>query len=210
MTKRLFDAFSAGAGILILSPLLLVLVILVWAGSPGPILFRQSRVGKDGHPFTLLKFRSMYVATEPLRGALAADSADRVTPIGRWLRKFKLDELPQLINVLRGDMSLVGPRPELEVFVADYPESMRRRILSVRPGLTDPAAIVYSDEETILASVDDATDYYRNHLLPEKLKLSAAYVERQNLLTDIGIIFRTIHRIIWPRRRTGESESRPQ
>ena len=187
--KRLLDVAGASAGLLLLSPVLFVIAGVVRASSPGPALFRQERMGKGCAPFTLLKFRTM---ASGARGPQVTSARDkRITRVGRILRRYKLDELPQLINVLRGNMSLVGPRPEVrryvERFASDY-----ERILQVRPGLTDFAAIEYRDEEAILAQATDPEATYIEKVLPDKIRLYEKYIESMSLLTDLTIVVRTI------------------
>jgi lipopolysaccharide/colanic/teichoic acid biosynthesis glycosyltransferase len=191
--KRAFDVVAAAGGLVVLGPVLLLCAVAVKAGSPGPVLFRQERMGRGFRPFQLLKFRSM---THGAAGAQVTSAGDaRITPIGRLLRKTKLDELPQLVNVLRGDMSLVGPRPEVrryvEAFRAEY-----ARILEVRPGITDFAAIEYRDEEAILARSPDPERAYVEEVLPAKIRLYFRYLEERSFATDLSLIFRTLGAIL--------------
>jgi lipopolysaccharide/colanic/teichoic acid biosynthesis glycosyltransferase len=195
--KRSFDFVAALLGLLILWPLLLGVAVAVYFTSGPPALFRQRRVGLNGRRFTLLKFRTMTVAPQAADGAFDAASAARVTRLGRLLRATKVDELPQLWNVLAGDMSLVGPRPEVEPWVAAYPERWAR-VHAVRPGITDPASIVYRDEESVLAQAEDWDRAYREVVLPHKLDLYEQYVREQTFLGDIGIIFKTLWVVISP------------
>ncbi len=189
--KRLVDVIAASAGLLLLSPLLLVLAAWVRFSSGAPVLFRQQRVGRGMRDFTLVKFRTMTVAPGTERGSFDAGRATRVTPVGRFLRKTKLDELPQLWNVLVGDMALVGPRPELRRWVAVYPERWAR-VLAVRPGLTDPASILYRNEEELLAAASDPQRVYREEILPHKLAIYEAYVRDQHLAGDLVILGQTL------------------
>jgi len=192
--RRALDVAVSGALLLVTAPLLGILALAVRATSPGPALFRQERVGRDGRPFRLLKLRTM-VADAPARGgALTAPGDPRVTRIGAVLRRWKLDELPQLVNVLRGDMSLVGPRPEVPRYVAGY-SPRQRAVLRVRPGITDPASLVYVDEAAVLARFDDCERAYVEVVLPAKLALSLDYLDRRTLLSDLGILTRTLVRI---------------
>jgi lipopolysaccharide/colanic/teichoic acid biosynthesis glycosyltransferase len=189
MLKRRFDVIVSALGLLVLSPLLLVLALLVKLSSPGTVLYRATRVGLDGQPFRLLKFRSMVANAAQIGPAVTGAADSRITPIGRFLRRTKLDELPQLLNVLRGEMSLVGPRPEDPRYVALYtPE--QRRVLSVRPGITSPASIAYRSEEAMLTG-DDWETHYIQHVMPAKLEIDLQYVERASLLYDLKLIFRT-------------------
>ncbi len=195
MTKRAFDLFFATAGLIVLSPFLLVIAAWVRADSRGPALFRQERVGRHGRPFTMLKFRTM--RTEPAAsGRLLTLSNDtRITRAGRFLRRTKLDELPQLLNVVRGEMSLVGPRPEVARYVALYPPTTRTTVLSVRPGITDDAALAFRDESALLGSTD-AEEVYVSTILPRKLELYERYVAEQSLRNDLRLILRTIGTLV--------------
>ncbi len=198
MGKRAFDILGALAGLIVLLPLLLILAVLVRLTSRGPALFRQRRVGKNGKDFTLYKFRSMTVAPEASRGQFDAGDTSRVTPVGRILRKTKLDELPQLLNVVRGDMSLVGPRPEVRKWVEAYPLRWKT-VLTVRPGITDPASIEFRSEEEVLANSTDPTRTYREQILPRKLDLYEQYVQSASLGTDIALLFKTVSAVLFPR-----------
>jgi lipopolysaccharide/colanic/teichoic acid biosynthesis glycosyltransferase len=196
MAKRLFDLLLAAAGLLLLSPLLLAIAVAIRLDTPGPALFRQQRVGRGGRPFRIHKFRTM-VADAPARGpGLTIGDDARVTRAGRFLRAKRLDELPQLIDVLRGDMSLVGPRPELPRYVAHYPAALRERVLAVRPGITDPSSLAYLDEAERLAAAADPEREYVEVILPAKLAAAADYADRASLATDLGVIWRTL-RAIW-------------
>jgi lipopolysaccharide/colanic/teichoic acid biosynthesis glycosyltransferase len=179
------EAALALLGLAVTSPLLLVAAGLVAATSPGPVLFRQQRVGRGGRPFTLLKLRTMRMAPEGSQLTLAGDA--RVTLVGRWLRRCKLDELPQLWNVVRGDMSLVGPRPEVPRYV-DPGDPLWREVLSARPGLTDPVSLRLHDEEGLLAGVDHPERFYRERLLPWKLRGYLDYRARRSWITDLGVL----------------------
>ncbi len=185
---RAFDILlAAGVGALLL-PLVIALAILVRLSSAGPALFSQERVGKNGRRFHLLKLRSMRVVASGAR-VTAADDV-RVTPVGRWLRWTKLDELPQLWNVLRGDMSWVGPRPELPELVETDDEAWRR-VLCVRPGLVDPATLAFRREEEMLRGAADPAKLYREQILPRKLRLSRRYLDRATWCSDVGLLLRT-------------------
>lgn len=193
LAKRTFDAAASAIGLVVLSPVLVGCALAVRLGSPGPVLFRHPRVGLGGRTFQLVKFRSM---THGVKGAQITSATDvRITPVGQVLRKYKLDELPQLINVLRGDMSLVGPRPEVTRYVELFPEAYAR-ILTVRPGITDLAAIEYRDEEQLLARASDPERVYVSEVLPAKIQLYFQYLEHQSFLTDLTIIFRTLYAVI--------------
>lgn len=191
MSKRVYDFVLAVVGVLVLSPLLLLLALVVKCSDGGPIFFRQSRVGRGGCPFNMLKFRSMIVGADK-RGLQVTQAGDpRITRVGRWLRKSKLDELPQLFNVLAGEMSLVGPRPEVPRYVALY-TAEQRRVLELQPGITDPASLQFRDEEELLKQASDVEAFYIAHCLPEKLRVNLAYAARANRLTDTGVLLRTV------------------
>ena len=191
MVKRSFDLLLAALALLVLAPLLAVVAITVRLTSAGPALFRQERIGRYGRVFVLLKFRTMRVLNGTEKGSFDAGNVSRITSFGRFLRKTKLDELPQLWNVLTGDMALVGPRPEVRKWVEVYPDRWAK-VLTVRPGITDPASIVYRDEEEILARSADPERTYREEILPHKLSLYEEYVHTRSFGGDIGIIFKTL------------------
>lgn len=195
MAKRLFDIFSSLIGLIILSPFLLLISLLVLFSSPGGVFYRQTRVGKNDKNFRLWKFRTMKPDSDK-KGLLTVGGRDpRVTGIGYFLRKYKLDELPQLINVLIGEMSLVGPRPEVRKYVDMYsPEQLR--VLDVQPGITDYASIEYSNENELLAKSADPEKTYIEEIMPAKLKLNMKYIEEKSLGTDLKIIFKTLMKII--------------
>lgn len=191
MLKRTFDFLASFFGLLLLSPLILCIAVWVKCDSKGPIFYRQVRVGKDGREFKLFKFRSMRVGADRAGLLTLGDRDPRVTRSGFWLRKTKLDELPQLFNVLVGEMSLVGPRPEVPKYVELYtPE--QREILSVRPGITDVASVEMRDEAELMAQQADPEGYYVNVQLPLKIKLAKEYIAQQSLLSDLKLIVRTI------------------
>lgn len=195
MAKRLFDIVLSGFGLLVLSPLLLAIAVWVRLDSPGPVFFRQERIGRHGVPFRIHKFRTM---THGGQGALITVGADRrITRAGAFLRSAKLDELPQLIDVLLGDMSLVGPRPEVPRYVAMYPAGLRDKVLSVRPGITDVASLEYRDESERLAQAADPEQEYVNVVMPAKLQLAAQYVDRASLAFDLQLILRTMKLVWW-------------
>ena len=193
--KRGFDILGAAFGLVMLSPLLIALGIAVRLSSPGPALFRQRRVGRYGKPFLLLKFRSMTVRGGTEAGSFEPGDRSRITRVGRILRATKLDELPQLWNVLRGDMSLVGPRPEVPRWVEAYPERWAR-VLAVRPGITDWAAILYRDEERLLADAADPEALYRDQILPRKLDRYEEYVRSWSLAGDCAILLKTVGAVV--------------
>ena len=191
MLKRTFDFLASLFGLLLLSPLILCIAVWVKCDSKGPIFYRQVRVGKDGREFKLLKFRSMRMGADRAGLLTLGDRDPRVTRSGFWLRKTKLDELPQLFNVLVGDMSLVGPRPEVPKSVALYtPE--QREILSVRPGITDAASVEMRNEAELMAQQADPEAYYVNVQIPMKIKLAKEYIAQQSFLSDLKLIVRTI------------------
>ena len=191
MTKRLFDLVAAAAGVILLLPLLAVIALWVKLDSRGPVLFRQARVGRGGQLFEILKFRTMAAETEPGR-QLTVGRDPRITRAGHFLRKYKLDELPQLFNVVGGSMSLVGPRPEVPRYVACYPPAVRDLVLSVQPGVTDLAAILYKDESSILGQAADPERAYIETILPTKLGYYVQYVRERSFWGDLRIIFRTL------------------
>ena len=188
--KRLLDLSVSAFGLLVLSPLLAVIAVLVRLESRGPALFRQERVGLNGQPFTIHKFRTLRVGA---RGLLISPTHDpRITRLGAVLRRTKLDELPQLWDVLIGNMSLVGPRPEVPGYVAHWPEGTAEVILSVRPGITDPASVVLRHEAQELAAVADPERHYVDVLLPQKTAMYVAYVQNRSLLGDLRILADTL------------------
>ncbi len=189
MGKRIFDFFCALLGIIVVSPLLLLIAVAVKITSRGPIFFRQTRIGREFRPFLIVKFRTMH---EGLDGPLITARGDRrVTALGRLLRLAKMDELPQLWNVLKGEMSLVGPRPEVAKYVEQFREDYEE-ILTVRPGVTDPASIVYRREAEMLASADDPEAKYLCDILPKKIAMAKDYVRTRSFIGDVILILRTI------------------
>lgn len=192
MPKRLFDFLSAAVGLLLLLPLLLVIAIWIKLDSAGPVMFRQERVGRHACIFQIHKFRTMRVDA-PEQGLQITVGADaRITRAGRFLRASKLDELPQLWDVLRGAMSLVGPRPEVPRYVALYPPELRDVVLSVRPGITDPASLCFRNEAALLAQASDPEREYVEVIMPAKLRIAAEYVRQANLLADLRLILSTL------------------
>jgi lipopolysaccharide/colanic/teichoic acid biosynthesis glycosyltransferase len=191
MLKRGLDLFVAAAGLALSAPLFALVALCIRLDSPGPVFFQQDRVGRGGRVFRMRKFRTM-VVDAPVRGPGITIGADpRITRFGRHLRRSKLDELPQLLDVLAGHMSLVGPRPELPAYVALYPPELRAQVLSVRPGITDPASLKYADEASLLAAAADPEREYREVLLPAKLRESADYIRRATLASDLRVLART-------------------
>lgn len=193
--KRVIDVAGSLVGLVVLAPALVSIGALVRVTSPGPAFFRQERVGRAGKPFQIYKFRTMRLAEAGSGPQVTAQGDPRITPTGQVLRRYKLDELPQLWNVLRGDMSLVGPRPEVPKYVAAFPEEWAA-VLSVRPGITDFAAIEFVDEESALAKSADPERAYLDEVLPKKLALYRMYIEQQSLGTDLSLIFSTLRRIV--------------
>jgi len=198
MAKRMFDAIASALGLLLLAPVLLAVAIAVRLDSPGPVFFRQERVGRGGRTFRIHKFRTMHVDAPSQGPPITVGVDPRITRVGHVLRDHRLDELPQLIDVLWGDMSLVGPRPEVPRYVEHYPPEMRAKVLSVRPGITDPASLEHLDEATLLASASDPEREYVQVILPRKLALQADYAARATLASDLKVIARTL-RAVWGR-----------
>jgi len=194
--KRLLDIAAASAGLLLLAPLLGLVALSIKLDSPGPVLFRQERIGRGFRPFWILKFRTMRQSEAP-GPAITAENDPRITRLGRFLRRSKIDELPQLVNVLKGDMSLVGPRPEVpryvETFQRDYEE-----ILAVRPGLTDLASLKYRNESALLGSSRDPEREYLERVLPDKIRLAKEYIRRSSFIFDLGLIAKTFRTILFP------------
>jgi lipopolysaccharide/colanic/teichoic acid biosynthesis glycosyltransferase len=195
MIKRVFDLAVASSAIIVASPVMLAAAVAVKFSSPGPIIFSQERVGLNGVPFKIHKFRTMH--QDPGGGALSPSCDSRVTKIGRLLRRSKIDELPQLYDVVRGRMSLVGPRPEVRQYVDAWPRDLRPIILSVKPGITDPASIKFRNEGDELARTMDPELYYTDTILPEKVTLYAQYVNSQSFVRDVLILARTINAVVF-------------
>ena len=194
MLKRAFDIVVAALALVLLSPLLLMIALLVKLDSSGPVFFRQQRVGRHGVPFHIHKFRTMADGAPGLPITVGADP--RITRAGAWLRRTRLDELPQLWDVLRGRMSLVGPRPEVPRYVAHYPPALRAQVLSVRPGITDPASLAHLDEAALLAAAADPEREYIERILPAKLQRAANYASHATLATDIALLWRTLQALL--------------
>ena len=193
--KRLIDILAAGAGLALLAPLLGLIALLIKADSPGPVLFKQQRMGRGFRPFWIYKFRTMKSGAGGPALTVGADR--RITRVGSYLRRGKLDELPQLLNILKGDMTIVGPRPEVpryvEAFHRDYEE-----ILTVRPGLTDLASLKYRDESELLGQSGDPEEEYVRRILPDKIRLAKDYIRQSSLAFDIRLIFQTLQKLFFP------------
>ncbi len=199
MKKRIFDLMLSAIGLILLSPLFCCVSILIALDSRGPIFFRQKRMGIGLCPFFIYKFRTM-IADADLQGPLITiDGNKRITRVGRILRKTKIDELPQLINVFKGEMSLVGPRPEVPQYVLLYQKDYEE-ILQARPGVTDLASILFRDEELLLQKQDDPETYYTQILLPQKIQRAKDYLKKSSILYDLKIIFLTFFRIVFPQK----------
>ena len=192
--KRLFDFTFAIFGLIILSPVLIILSLLIIITSPGMVLYSQKRVGKQGELFTLYKFRTMIHNADTMSGgSITVENDDRITVIGKLLRRWKLDELPTLWNVLKGDMSFVGPRPDVPGY-ADKLVGESRRVLEMRPGITGPATLKYSNEEKLLAEVENPKKYNDEVVFPDKVQINLEYVDNWSFWMDIKIIFKTVFR----------------
>ena len=192
IVKRAFDVTVAAIGLVALAPLFLLIAAAVRAESAGPAWFRQTRVGRLGRPFTILKFRTMQTTSGSSAVLLTIDPDPRLTRVGAFLRRYKLDELPQLLNVLAGEMSLVGPRPEIPEFVNHYSPELRTIILSVRPGITDTASIAFRHESAILARYPDPRQAYVDYIMPQKLEHCRRYIETRSMGMDLRILFKTL------------------
>jgi lipopolysaccharide/colanic/teichoic acid biosynthesis glycosyltransferase len=195
--KRVFDVLVSGIGLVIISPAFILIGIAIKLETPGPVFYRQERVGQFGRTFLIHKFRTMFHRVNGLGSQLTVGSDPRITRVGGFLRKYKIDETAQLIDVLLGNMSLVGPRPEVPEFVAFYPAEKRSRILSVKPGITDWASICFKDENSILDGILDPRAAYLEKVLPVKLKYYEEYVEKRSFKGDLVIISATIRAIIF-------------
>jgi lipopolysaccharide/colanic/teichoic acid biosynthesis glycosyltransferase len=193
--KRLLDLFLSSIGLLVFSPFCYLILIFIKLDSPGPVFFKQKRIGRHLKPFQLVKFRSMSVSGDVAISEFDPGDHRRVTRVGSFLRKTKLDEFPELFNVLNGHMSIVGPRPEVAYYVQAYPEDFKL-ILKIRPGLSDLASIKYRNEEAILAGQPDPEAYYLNVILPDKLHLAKLYVKNVSFTTDLRIIIDTIKGVV--------------
>lgn len=193
--KRFFDIVVSLLGILVTSPILLVVALLIKLTSKGPVFYKQERIGKNEKPFRILKFRTMVVNADTQGLKITVDGDKRITGVGEFLRKSKLDELPQLFNVLFGQMSLVGPRPEVAEYVNLYTEE-QRKVLSVRPGITDYASVCFRNENEILAQAEDPQKEYIEHIMPLKLRYNQKYIEEMGVFTDLKLIFLTVYVIL--------------
>lgn len=189
--KRVFDFLASGIGLVILSPVFLFIAVWIKNDSDGPVFYKQTRVGKGNKDFKIFKFRSMRVGADKGSLITVGGHDSRITKSGYFIRKYKIDELPQLINVFIGDMSLVGPRPEVRRYV-DYYNEEQLHVLDVRPGITDVASIKYRNENEILGNVNNPDEYYINVIMPDKLKMNIDYIQDRSLLKDIKLIFKTV------------------
>jgi len=196
--KRLFDILFSTMGLVVLSPLIAVIMLLIRLDSQGTVFYQGERIGRFGKPFKMLKFRTMVVNADKMGASSTADDDPRITRVGRFLRKYKLDELPQLINVLKGEMSIVGPRPEVEYYVNMFTEE-EKTILSVKPGITDWASLWNPDEGAILAGSSDPDQTYMEKIRPEKIRFQLKYIRERSFWIDLKIIFLTLKTILFYR-----------
>lgn len=194
-TKRIFDLVVGTFGLIVVSPIILICAILAKFQSPGPVFYRAERVGLDGEIFSMYKFRTMVANADSIGSGLTAYRDPRITEIGRFLRKTKLDELPQLLNVLKGDMSIIGPRPEAPGYVKFYTEE-QRKVLAVRPGITGPAQIENRNEDEKLEGCDNTEKFYVNVLMPKKLEIDLRYAKNHNLRSDLRFLIKTLVSLI--------------
>lgn len=193
--KRVFDVLFSVAGLLFLLPVFLIVIVLLKVDSKGSIFYKQIRVGLNQKNFELIKFRTMYANSDKAGLLTIGDHDSRITRVGCWLRKYKIDELPQLINILKGEMSFVGPRPEVLKYVMLY-DAFQKKVLTVKPGITDWASIQYIDENQLLANADDPESFYINTIIPSKITQNLKYIEHHNLWVDLKIISYTLKSII--------------
>jgi lipopolysaccharide/colanic/teichoic acid biosynthesis glycosyltransferase len=196
IAKRVFDITVAMLGLTLLLPTILVIALAIKLDSSGPVFFLQERIGRNGRSFRIFKFRTMVDSIEHGGPLITVETDKRITPVGKFLRRYKLDELPQLTNVLAGDMSLVGPRPEVPRYVACYAPDVRTTVLSIRPGITDPASIEFRRESELLAAAPDPEYEYIHTILPLKLAYYERYVRERSFTGDLAIIARTLHAIL--------------
>lgn len=196
MSKRAFDIFFSAGALLVLTPLLLAVALWVRLDSAGPVFFRQRRVGMLGREFLIFKFRTMRIEAQAQGLQLTVGDDARITRSGAFLRKYKIDEFPQFINVLLGDMSVVGPRPEVPRYVAHYPPALRDAVLAVRPGITDPSSLEFLDEASLLAAAADPEREYIERILPIKLQRAADYARQASLGSDLRVVWRTLRRLV--------------
>lgn len=199
MVKRLTDIVLALIALVLFSPVLLAVALVVKTGSRGPLIYSQVRIGKGMRPFRIYKFRTMYEGVSDGISLTVGDSDSRLTPEGRVMKKYKLDELPQLINVLKGDMSIVGPRPEVEKYVGKYSVE-QKRVFSVKPGITDRASVKYRNESSLLALAEDPEEYYVKVIMPDKLEMNLRYVREQSFMEDVRIICATVKAVVAERK----------
>jgi lipopolysaccharide/colanic/teichoic acid biosynthesis glycosyltransferase len=199
VAKRLFDVLVSLVALVLISPLLLAVAIAIRLDTPGPVFFRQARVGRGGATFRMLKFRTMVVGADRLAPNVSPADDPRVTRSGRFLRRWYLDEVPQLVNVLKGDMSLVGPRPETPEFVALF-TAEERRVLSVRAGIAGPSTLAFMDEAELLAEADDAVQLYEERILHERVRADLSYLDRRSLAYDVRLLFAQVGAIVRRRR----------
>ncbi len=192
IAKRLFDLVFVIPGLIVLSPVFVIISLLIKLKDGGKVLFKQTRVGKNGKHFKVLKFRTMVINAEQLGDKVTTGNDPRITPVGAVLRKYKFDELPQLFNVLKGEMSLVGPRPEVPEYVEFYPEETKKIVLSVQPGITDIASIKFVNENELLTDSKDPVADYKNKVLPIKLAYNVDYVNERSLWMDFSLILKTV------------------
>ncbi len=195
MSKTVLDLLVSMLGLIFLAPFFIIIGILIKIDSPGDIFYKQERVGQNGKLFKLLKFRTMDIGADKATSITVGERDPRITKIGFYLRKYKLDELPQLINVLVRDMSLVGPRPELKKFVDLY-EGVQRQVITVRPGITDFASIKFRNENELLAGKEDPIQFYIKEIMPLKLKMNLDYINDQSFWLDVKIIFKTVFSVL--------------
>jgi lipopolysaccharide/colanic/teichoic acid biosynthesis glycosyltransferase len=193
--KRLVDVVVASVALVLLAPLLFLVALLIKLDSAGPVFFRQERMGQGVQPFLIYKFRTMVRDAAQKGGPLTLGRDSRITRLGRWLRKTKIDELPQLLNILKGEMGLVGPRPEVRKYVELFPREFER-ILQIKPGLTDLASIKYRNETEVLEGSEDPEQEYVRCILPDKIRLAKEYVAKSSFLFDLKLILRTLLRVI--------------
>jgi len=193
--KRLFDILLSSLGLLFLSPLFILIAISIAIDSKGPIIFRQTRVGRNMRDFNLIKFRTMFTQMQNNSLLTIGNHDHRITKVGYWLRKYKIDELPQLLNILKGEMSFVGPRPEVRKYVNLYNDE-QRYVLSIKPGITDWASVEFCNENELLKHAEDPEAYYIERIIPAKIQQNMRYINHHDILTDFKIIWLTINRIV--------------
>lgn len=199
ITSRIFDIFLAITGLILLIPLFIVIAILIKREDKGPVFFTQERVGYKGRLFKFYKFRTMTINADKSGPLITIYGDKRITKVGNFLRKYKLDELPQLFNVIKGDMSLVGPRPEVPYYVNKYTEE-QRKVLDIIPGITDPASIMYFDENELLSKAENPEKEYIEKIMPQKIEINLKYADNANVYRDIMIICQTIYKLICNKR----------